>query len=105
MSKSSKTSLIWGQKAQADLDRLYNFLAQHNPDAARRAIQAIENGADLLVRFPLIGRQMNAPDERELYVPFGKANYILRYYIAEDEIIILRAWHSRENRPGWADKA
>lgn len=33
-------------------------------------------------------------------VPFGRSAYILRYahLLGTDEIVILRIWHSRENR-------
>ena len=40
------------------------------------------------------------PDVRELIVPFGQSNYVLRYaYRAQtEEVIVLRIWHGREER-------
>ncbi len=33
-------SLIWTERALADLVRLHRFLVEENPDAARRAVRA-----------------------------------------------------------------
>ena len=37
---------------------------------------------------------------RELIVPFGRSAYVLRYAYSQgrDEVVIVRAWHSREER-------
>ncbi len=35
---------------------------------------------------------------RELFIPFGPGAYVLRYIFDQDIVVIIRAWHSRENR-------
>ena len=40
--------LIWSPEALADVQRLYRFLAEKNPDAARRAASAIRDGMQIL---------------------------------------------------------
>ena len=36
---------------------------------------------------------------RELYVAFGAGAYVIKYRIeAKDSVVIIRIWHSRENR-------
>ncbi len=35
---------------------------------------------------------------RELFVPFGAGAYVLRYRIHDDTIVVILAWHSREER-------
>jgi plasmid stabilization system protein ParE len=37
--------LIWLPEAQADIQPLYNFLYEHDPRAAERAIRAMQLGA------------------------------------------------------------
>lgn len=37
-------------------------------------------------------------ERRELFLPFGKAGYVLRYMIDNQTVVIIRAWHSREHR-------
>jgi plasmid stabilization system protein ParE len=92
--------LVVSQAAQADLLRLHDFLADANPDAARRAVSAIVGAIDSLDRFPERGRPSPVSGMRELIVPFGQSNYVVRYAydIAREELVIVRAWHSRESR-------
>jgi plasmid stabilization system protein ParE len=35
---------------------------------------------------------------RELFVPFGRSHYVLRYRLTELDIIIFRVWHHMEVR-------
>jgi toxin ParE1/3/4 len=93
--------LIVSRAASADLARLHDFLADKSPSAAERAIAAIIRAAESLDFFPERGRPSGTPNTRELIVPFGQSNYILRYaFRAEaEEVIVLRIWHSREERP------
>jgi plasmid stabilization system protein ParE len=43
-------------------------------------------------------RMDDATERRELFVPFGAGAYVLRYRIHADTIVVLRVWHSREER-------
>jgi plasmid stabilization system protein ParE len=92
-------NLVWLPQAQADMQRLYDFLVEKDPRAAERAIRAMQLGAQKLLEFPRVGRRMDdASERRELYVPFGTGAYVLRYRIHEDTIVVIRVWHSREGR-------
>jgi plasmid stabilization system protein ParE len=90
----------WLLEALDDLERLFEFLREKNPDAAARAAQTILDGASLLVTSPRLGRPM--PDRtgrRELFVPFASGAYVLRYMLEQDKTpVIIRVWHSRELR-------
>ena len=86
-------------RAQADVVRLRDFLAKNSPSAAARAGATLSQAIGSLDLFPNIGRP--APrGTRELIVPFGAGEYIVRYrhVPSRNEIIVLRIWHSRENR-------
>ena len=56
--------LVWLPEAQADIQRLYNFLCERDPRAAERAIRAIQLGAQRLLEFPRLGRRMDDETER-----------------------------------------
>jgi len=90
----------WLPEALDDLERLYQFLYVKNPDSASRAAAIVLGGAKLLKTSPRIGKPM--PDEtavRELFMSFGAGAYVLRYkLVGESSLIIIRVWHSRENR-------
>lgn len=90
----------WLPEALADVERLYAFLHEKSPDAAARAARVILDGADLLQSIPEIGRLMNdETGRRELVISFGAGAFVLRYmWDKYDTVVIIRVWHSRENR-------
>ena len=92
-------SLIWAPSAAADVQRLYRFLRPKNPDAARRAVQAIRRGVKVLTLQAQIGRPIeDMPDEyREWLIDFGDSGYVARYRIdSHGCIMILAVRHQKE---------
>lgn len=90
-------ALRWTQSAYADLHRLYEFLKPVDPGAAARSIRLL---------FSRFGR---IPDSRglgERFPRFGSrevrrvldAKYEIRYEVTEREIVVLRIFHTREDR-------
>ncbi len=86
--------------ARDDLLRMYDFLLQHDIDAARQALTAIENAVGLLEQFPFTCRKAS-PDNpflRELVISFGSSGYVALYEIeADDMVTILAVRHQRED--------
>lgn len=35
---------------------------------------------------------------REIVVPFGNSGYVIRYGMAQEDIVVIRIWHAREDR-------
>ena len=91
--------LIWLPESRDDIQRLHQFLAEVNPEAAKRAIRVIQEGTRRLIRTPELGRPMeDDSDRRELFLPFGGNAYVLRYRLDKNLIVIIRVWHGREAR-------
>jgi plasmid stabilization system protein ParE len=93
------SEIRWLPEALSDIERLYRFLYEKNPEAAARAAATILQGANQLKSIPSAGRPM--PDEtsrREWFIAFGAGAYVLRYRLDKSVIVIIRVWHSRENR-------
>lgn len=90
----------WLPEALADVERLYEFLSEKSPDAAARAAKAILDGAGVFKSIPDIGRPMDDDTgRREWVVPFGVGAFVLRYMRGESNtVVIIRVWHSKENR-------
>jgi plasmid stabilization system protein ParE len=89
----------WLPEAWQDIQRLYDFLLNQDPDAAGRAVDVLLTGADRLVEMPEIGRPMgDDTGRREFYLPFGTSAYVLRYIINSEAVVIIRVWHCREHR-------
>ena len=93
------SKIVWLPEALEDIQRLRLFLEEKNPTAANRAGLILKAGAKRLVDFPERGYPMNdGTDRRELFLPFGTGGYILRYITDMEVIVIIRAWHSKEQR-------
>ena len=92
--------LIVSPAAAADLVRLHRFLADKSPTAAERASAVLIKAIESLDIFPERGRPSGRSNVRELIVPFGQFNYVLRYAYREQtgEIVVIRIWHGREER-------
>lgn len=90
----------WTKPALGDLERLFTFLKDKNPQAAGNAAQKIKDTADNLSVYPLMGKPMEDDTGRlEISASFGKRGYILRYMFDDDgNVVIIRVWHSLENR-------
>jgi plasmid stabilization system protein ParE len=92
--------LKWLPEALADVERLHEFLKDIDVQAANQCVEVILRGSRLLKATPHLGRPM--PDElgkRELFMQFGAGAYALRYRLEDmDTVIIVRVWHSREDR-------
>lgn len=92
-------NLVWLLEARSDLERLYDFLIEKNPSAARQSMLIIDEYIDRLMKFPELGTPMNdQTGRRRLFVPFGQNGYEVRYIINNKTIIIIRVWHGREER-------
>ncbi len=98
MSDSEKLRLLWTAAARLDVIRLRAFLEGKNKRAAQNAAAVIRKGIDVIVDNPYLSSQLEGREDREFFVPFGKNGYVLRYRIEAETILLLRIWHSRENR-------
>jgi plasmid stabilization system protein ParE len=88
----------WTTQARSDLTRLYEFLAPTDRQAAARAARSLRAAPALLLRDnPRLGARLRDFAPREVHRLFVGA-YELRYEIQGDAIIVLRVWHTREDR-------
>ena len=91
-------------EADADLDRLFDFLLERAQTAeeamrAHEAIEAIRTAANShLSTTPYSYRKVgHRPTLRELIVPFGSTGYVLRFDIRTPELVlVIGARHQRE---------
>ena len=98
MSRTGNLTLVWSSTARYDLMRLREFIQSENPRSAKRSSEKIIKATKLILDNPAIGTRLEGREDRELYTPFGKNGYILRYQIIDQKIVILKIWHTREDR-------
>lgn len=95
----AKAKVVWRERALGDIDRLYGFIFEKDNEAAAKAARVILRGSSLLEESPRLGRPMaDSTGRRELFIPFGSGYYVLRYFLTNDTVIIVRVWHGREDR-------
>lgn len=90
--------VIFASAAIRDLQRIQDFLHQHNPIAAKRAATAIIQSVQMLSQHPHGGRPaQDMPDAyREWVIEFGDSGYLARYRIEGETVVILAVRHQRE---------
>lgn len=87
-------------RARADLGRLHAFLAEVDPGAAERAINAIIESFSALENMPLIGSPVvDRKGLRKLVIDFGDTGYTALYSLSEktDTLQVLAIKHQKED--------
>jgi len=90
--------LIWSPEALADVQRLYRFLAEKNPDAARHAARAIRDGMQVVADHPDVGRPVDDmdPEFQEWPISFGASGYVALYRLQQDVALVVAVRHQKE---------
>jgi plasmid stabilization system protein ParE len=85
------------ERALEDLERLFDFIAQHNPKLAREQLVSVRRALELLGDHPLMGREVEE-GRRELVLCRGRYGYVAKYrwLRAEDAILVLTVRHQKE---------
>jgi plasmid stabilization system protein ParE len=87
--------LIVTLNAQRDLVRLRQFIAKHNPQAARRKSQSLRRSIQQLTDQPNMGIDL---EELSSVQDFITKEYTVRYRVTEAAVYVLRVWHEKEER-------
>jgi len=85
--------------AKEDLQRLFEFLLDHDLQAARRARKAIGKSIEFLRDFPFSCRKAlpDNPFLREMVIPFGGSGYVALFEIEDNTTVtVLAIRHQRE---------
>ena len=89
--------IVWNRRALADIRRLHDFIAPHNPIAAARIELLLANSPAQLIIMPRLGEQLEEFLPREVRRLIVE-KYELRYRVQDDIITIIRIYHGREDR-------
>ena len=92
--------IIWSDAAIADLQEIWAYLAQHDPQAATRTGRGILAHVRVLANFPYIGPAYPRGSRgtlREIVV----RPYRIFYDVSEDSqtVEILHVWHGARDEP------
>ena len=91
------SEIVWLPEAIKDIARLREFIIKKNPDAAARAVMRIKEAVQVLGNNPEAGKPVeDIMSYRDLTIPFGNGNYIIRYRTEAQRVVIIRIRHSKE---------
>jgi len=90
--------IVWTDNAIFCMERLYIFLKEKNPTAARNAIDKIQRGVKFLKTTPQAGKPVEymGAEYRTYTISFGKKGYVVLYKQDGDEIFIISVKHYLE---------
>lgn len=88
-------NIRYSARALADLDRLFEFIAAHDPFAASRAAERISEAVSVLQNHPFIGRVVRG-ELRELMIAHGRHGHVALYRVRSNGIVVLALRHQRE---------
>jgi plasmid stabilization system protein ParE len=91
------------ERALADLERLFDFIASEDLRRARTQLLSVRKALELLADHPLLGRAAEN-GRRELILSRGRYGYIAKYrwQPADDVVLILTIRHQLE--AGYAEE-
>jgi toxin ParE1/3/4 len=83
--------------ASADLEEIWGFVAQDDPDAADRFIRTLVSRFPTLASMPYMGRQREELSARLRSFPVG--SYVIFYRPIDDGIEVARILHGARDFP------
>lgn len=94
-----ETRIIWLPSAFANLDNIFNFLAQKNENAAVRLVNKLYSSATLLKTFPQAGPLEYLLESRQkAYRSLVVENHFKLIYYIENEVVYIAAiWDIRQD--------
>lgn len=92
--------LVFDDRALADLEGIFDWIAKDNPIAAKAVVERIFGSIEHLARFPQMGHAARDEGAFEWVVP--RLPYIVVYEIHRDidEVIIISVMHAARDRGG-----
>ena len=92
--------LVWDDEALADLEDIFNWIAQESPAAAKTVVDRLFSSTELLIDFPFMGHAGREPNTFEWVVP--RLPYIVVYEVdrAQQRIVVTAVVNGAQDRDG-----
>ena len=87
----------WSAESEADMERIADFLEVKSKNVAKKTVISLIASTEKLQQHPRLGEQLLEFSETEIR-RFIAGQYEIRYQADLSELLILRIWHSREQR-------
>lgn len=90
--------LVYSESAIRDLQRLREFIAEHDPATAASVAAGLVERLEKLTAFPRLGVPVRHAPDPETVRDLILDDYTVRYSCHAEMIVVLRLWHHREQR-------
>lgn len=90
-------SVEWLVPALADLDQIFDYILESNPQAAIKIHETIRHQTGVLANHPQLGRKGRISGTRELVIV--GLPYIVVYYLKNQKAYILAVFHTSRQFP------
>lgn len=88
--------LVYKRRALRHIEAIHAYIAQHDPEAAKRVVTRIGHAANRLTVAPLSARASGPPGTRILVVP--GLPYVVVHRVNQDVVEILAIFHTARRR-------
>lgn len=88
--------VVWRETARRQLAEIVAFIAEDNPQAARRLKERIESVVVPLAQYPYLYPSGRVAGTRELV---AHPNYLIVYKVAAERVEIVAVLHARRQYP------
>jgi toxin ParE1/3/4 len=90
--------LVFDARALADLEGIFDWIAQDSPATAKNVLDRLFSSAELLITFPFMGHAVHDSRALEWVVP--RLPYVVVYEVdpANDRIIVTAVFHAARDR-------
>jgi toxin ParE1/3/4 len=92
--------LVYDDEALADLEDIFNWIAQDSQATAKIAVDRLFSSTELLIDFPFMGHVGREPNTFEWAVP--RLPYVVVYEIdrAQERVVVTAVVHGAQDRDG-----
>ena len=89
--------LRYARRARTDIDGIHEYIAQYDQRAASSVARHIRSAAQLLAKYPGLGRATDIPGARVF--PIAPFPYLIYYRMTDDTLEIVHVRHGRRDAP------
>jgi toxin ParE1/3/4 len=90
-------NVSWTVPAAEQLEQVYQYIAETNPEAAESIAQHVIDITEMLGKHPGAGRSGRVPGTREFSVP--DMPFVVAYAVRDETVWILAVYHSARKWP------
>jgi plasmid stabilization system protein ParE len=92
--------LVYDDEALADLEDIFNWIAQDSPAAAKTVVERLFSSTESLISFPFMGHVGREPNTFEWAVP--RLPYIVVYEVdrVQERVVVTAVVHGAQDRDG-----